>query len=120
MAVYAGLADCTDPVVTVEESDLEDADRYIRTLLRRIGVDPDAATPGADGLDLLRRLAVAHATMIAALRGAADGETVLWRKHESYRTQAAGLEKAVNAETLGLSAPGGGASGWGNVAVGRG
>jgi len=120
MATYAGPADCTDPVVTIEESDLEDADKYIRTLLRRIGIDPDIALPDADGLDLLRRLAVAHAQMIAALRGAADGETVLWRKHDSYRAQAAGLEKSVNAETLGLAATGSGASGYGSVAIGRG
>lgn len=120
MSRFAGLADCTDPVVQVEASDLEQADVDVRTVLRNKSLDPEAVTD-ADGLALLRELAVAYATHQAAARAAADGgDTVLWRKADHYRRRAQDLSQRVNAETLGLAAAGSGAAGFGAIPLGRG
>jgi hypothetical protein len=121
MGLYAGLTDCTDPVVTVEETDLEAADRLVTTLLRNRSVDPaDVTDP--DGLALLRDLAVAYATTDAARRGAhdADAGSVMWAKHKSYRDRARDLAQMVNRESLGLAATGSGAAGYAAIPMGRG
>lgn len=120
MAVYADLADCTDPVVIVEESDLESADRLVITLLRNRSVDPDDVTD-ADGLALLKDLAVAYATTDAARRGAHDAEqgSVMWAKHKSYRDRARDLSQMINRESLGIAATGSGASGYAAIPIGR-
>lgn len=120
MAVYAAVSDCTDPVVTVEESDLEAADRLIGALLRNKGIDP-AEVVDPDGLALLTDLAVSYATADAAMRGAADsGETVMWSKHRSYTQRAQGLAMRVDRESLGLAAAGSGGAGYASIPVGRG
>lgn len=120
MGLYAGLADCTDPVVEVAESDLEAADRTLRALLRNKGIDPDAVTD-TDGLALLKDLAVLEATATAARRGAADGgDTALWAKVKSYTAEAMRLAQRVDRESLGLATVGSGASGYGSIPVGRG
>lgn len=120
MAVYAAVSDCTDPVVVVEETDLESADRLIGALLRNKGIDPaDVIDP--DGLALLRDLAVSYATADAAMRGAADGgESVMWTKHRSYTQRAQGLAMRIDRESLGLSETGSGGAGYASIPVGRG
>jgi hypothetical protein len=118
MATYADLWDCTDPVVTVEETDLEGADLLVRTLLRNKGIDPEEVT-GDDGLALLRRLAVAEATRTAAMRGAADGETVLWRKADELRKEVQHRSLTIDRESLGLETVGSGNAGYGSIPVGR-
>jgi limonene-1,2-epoxide hydrolase len=118
MATYAELADCSDPVVVVEEGDLEAADRMIAAVLRNKGIDP-VGVVDVDGLALLKDLAVSEAIRLAATRGAADGETVLWRKVDEYRRRAQELAMRVDRESLGLAASGSGSAGYASIPVGR-
>lgn len=120
MALYAGLADCTDPVAVVEDLDLEAADRTVLALLRNKGIDPRLVTD-ADGLALLRDLAVADATAGAARRLAVEGaaESVMWSKHKFWTAHAIALGQRVNRESLGLAVAGSGASGYGSIPLGR-
>jgi len=120
MARFADSADCVDPLVFVEEAQLEAADRTILALLRNKGVDPDEVT-GDEGLGLLRDLAVAFASADAAAKSAHDGgESVLWAKQRWYTETATRLAQRVARESLGLAAAGSGASGFGSIGVGRG
>lgn len=119
MSIYAQRTDCNDPVVRVEATDLDAADRMIRALLRNKGIPPDDVTD-AEGLALLRDLAVAEASRIAAARGAADGETVLWKKSEEFRKRAQELAMRVDRESLGVAVVGSGSAGYGSIPVGRG
>ena len=120
MALYAQLTDCTEPVVVVEESDLEAADRLIGALLRNKGIDPAQVTDLA-GLALLRDLAVSYATADAAMRGAADGgDSVMWAKHKAYTQRAQALAMRVDRESLGLAAAGSGSAGYASIPLGRG
>ena len=121
MGVYAGLTDCTDPVAVVEEQDLEAADRTVLALLRNKGIDPTRVTD-AEGLELLRDLAVADATAGAARRLAVEGagDSVMWSKHKFWTAHAIALGARINRESLGLAAAGSGASGYGSIPLGRG
>ena len=124
MALYAQLTDCTEPVVVVEESDLEAADRLIGALLRNKGIDPAQVTDLA-GLALLRDLAVSYATADAAMRGAHDAEyaesnSVMWAKHKNYLLRAERLETRVDRESLGLAPAGSGSAGYASIPLGRG
>jgi hypothetical protein len=121
MGIYAGLADCTDPVAVVEESDLDAADRTVLALLRNKGIDPTQIV-GAEGLALLRDFAVADATASAARRLAVEGagDSVMWSKHKGYTQHALSLGQRINRESLGLALTGSGASGYGSIPLGRG
>lgn len=119
MARYCSLADCTDPVVRVDESDLDAADRRVLALLRgSLGVEPDDVT-SQDGLDLLRDLASAEATAAAARRQAVEGDSGMWRKWEAYRSEAREAASRINRESLGIEAAGSGASGYTAIPLGR-
>lgn len=117
--MYAGLADCIDPVVEVVESDLESADRIIAALLRNKGIDPAMVT-GAEGLALLRDLAVMEATATAARRAAADGgDTVMWAKVRAYTAEAVRLSQRIGSESLGLVATGTAAAAFASIPLER-
>lgn len=121
MARFSSLADCTDPVVRPDESDLEAADRHLITLCRNRGVDLATAAPDADGLELLRMTAVAYALSLAAQRSAADSaDGVMWKKYDTYRTQARDLGLTVNRESLGVTVAGSGSAGFASIPTGRG
>ncbi len=122
MATYAGLGECTDPVVTVEESDLDAADVTVRRVLTNKGIDPADAGISADGLALLRALAIAEATAAAARRGAADGgqDSAMWAKQRAYLAEAMRLTQSIDRESLGLAVVGSGAAGFGSIPLGRG
>jgi hypothetical protein len=121
MATYAGLADCTDPVVTVEESDLEAADRMVAALLRNKGIPPASVTD-ADGLGLLRDFAVAEATANAARRQAVEGDpnSGMWAKYAAYTKHAVAVGQRIDRESLGLAAAGSGSAGYAAISLGRG
>lgn len=119
MARWASIGDCYDPVVVVEEADLEAADRLVDAILSQQGIDPAEVTPPA-GLALLRDLGAALATARAAMRGAVEVESPLWRKQQGWKEMADALAKRVDRESLGLAAPGSGLSGYGSIPVGRG
>lgn len=119
MSTYAQRTDCNDRLVPVEAADLDAADRMIRALLRNKGIDPAEVTD-TDGLALLRDLAVAEATRVAAARNAADGDTVLWKKADEARKRAQELAMRVDRESLGVAAVGSGSAGYGSIPVGRG
>ena len=122
MATWADLADCTDPVVVVEEAQLEQADIAIGAMLRRLGIGADAETDmSADGLALLRRLAVQIGTAEAATASMQSGgqDDVMRAKADSYRRMAQETARLVDRESLGLAAAGSGAAGWGSITVGR-
>jgi hypothetical protein len=120
MAIYADLLDCTDPVVPVEESDLDAADRTVLTLLRNKGVDPTLVTD-AGGLALLRDFAVAEASAYAARRTAVEGvsDSAMWAKHAAYTKHAMQLAQTINRESLGVAEVGSGAAGYGSIPVWR-
>ena len=121
MAIYAELTDCTDPVVTVEETDLDAADRTVLALLRNKGIDPTLVVD-ADGLALLCDLAVAEATANAARRQAVEGtsDSAMWAKHAAYTKQSMVLSQRIDRESLGLAAVVSGSAGYGSIPVGRG
>ncbi|WP_295440958.1 hypothetical protein [uncultured Thiodictyon sp.] len=119
VAIYAALADCTDPVVTVETSDLLAADRVVIAVLRNKGIDPATVT-GAAGLALLKDLAVAEATAGAARRSAVDKDSGQWAKMDAYQKQAIALSTRIDRESLGLAVTGSGAAGYGSIPLGRG
>ena len=120
MARYAELFDCTDPVVTVEEADLERADGLVARLCTAKGIDPLDTGISAAGLVLLRDLAVAEAIAAAARRGAVEGDSPLWAKHKAWQAEAIRLGQQVDRETLGLAAAGSGSAGYGSITLGRG
>lgn len=119
---YADLADCTDGVVTVEQDHLDRAARRVAALLRTRGISAsDEAEIGAEGADLLRSLAVAWATEIAAVRGLASGapDDVLKAKAVAYAAEGKDLAALVDRESLGVAEPGSGAGGYFSIPVGR-
>jgi len=103
----------------VEESDLDQADRRVGMLLKNKSIDPDEITDfGA--LDLLRDLAVALATGLAATRGADSADSGMYEKAKAYESQAKTLAAGIDRESLGLAEPGSGSAGYGSISVGRG
>ena len=101
MARYAQLSDCTDPVVVVDEGDLDRADQYVEAALRSRGVDPDAVVvPNV----LLRNVAVYRALQTAAVRGSTGGDSPLAQKAKDYRQLLADTEKQINRASLQLDA----------------
>lgn len=121
MAIYVGLTDCTDPVVSVEETDLEAADRTVLALLRNKGIDPSLLVD-TDGLALIRDFAAAEATANAARRQAVEGagDSVMWAKHAAYTKWAVALGQRIDRESLGLAAVGAGSAGYASIPVRRG
>jgi len=99
---YATLGDCSDPVVRVAQEHLDQADTYVDSLLAGRSIDLDAATPTDTGWRLLRDLAVAYASYVAAVDGAAQDGSVLWKKADVYKTRFLNLAHLVSWESLGI------------------
>lgn len=118
MAIYANLSDCTDPIVTVDEADLESADRAVEAILRGKGIDP-AAVVEAGALAMLADLAATLAMARAANRRAVESDSPLWPKADSYRRAANEIAARLDRESLGLAAAGSGSAGYGPIPVGR-
>ena len=118
MAVYAGLGDCTDPVVAVAESDLESADRRVLAMLAAKGIDASLVVSAA-GLALLRDYAVQVATALAAQRGAVEPDSPLWKKRDAARDAAKEWAALIDRESLGLAAAGTGTAGYASIPLGR-
>jgi len=118
MPIYAQPEDATDPLVIVEDGDLEKADQVVDTLLLQQGVQPaEVALPHP----LLTSLAVYYATYLAAVRGQATEDGVMDRKVTHYRTLYNDTAKTVSRASLGLEAEGGSAGGGiGSVLLERG
>jgi len=113
MAIYAQLSDCTDPVVTVTEADLENADVAVAHGLRAKGLDPEVVTlPQA----ILTQAAVYWATALAATKGNVDADGVLPRKATDYNRLYKDTMAGVTREGLGLAAS---SFGYGNAPLDR-
>ncbi len=114
MATYADIADCTDPVVTVEEADLVNADTAVDSALVARGIDPDDVTLPQP---LLTQLAAYYAQSLAAAKAQADEGGPLPRKAEYYRQLYKDTLPGLTRAALGLAVPG---VGYGTVTIGRG
>ncbi len=114
MATYAQLADCTDPVVAVEEADLVNADTWVEAQLTARGIDPaDVSLPQP----LLTQLAAYYALALGATKGQADEGGPLKDKANHYRQLYRDALNGLTRAALGLATPG---VGYGSVSVGRG
>lgn len=102
MPNFATLGDCTDPVVRVAQEHLDQADTYVDSLLAGRSIDVETTVPSETGLRLLRDLAVAYASYVAAVDGAAQEGSVLWKKADIYKTRFLNLAHSVSRESLGI------------------
>lgn len=119
MAKYLDLlmnaAQLADPSVTVTETHLEAADRFVDLVLRERGIDPDAVTlPNAT----LAEISSNWAKRVACVEGAIGENSPLIDKGKQLETTARTLVKMLSRQALGIAEPTG--SAFGQVALGRG
>lgn len=115
---YAQLTDCTDPVIVVTQTHLDDADVYVDGELWGRGINPTAITlPN----DRLKTLAVNWAKRLAAIEGAIGGDnSPLIDRAKEYQKTAEILAKQLTHESLGVAVVVSGSGGCGTVVIGRG
>lgn len=118
MPVYAQLSDANDPLVVVEDGDLDKADQVVDTLLLQHGIQPsEVVLPHP----LLTSLAVYYATYLAAVRGQATEDGVMDRKVSHYRSLYTDTAKTLSRASLGLDTEGASSGGGiGSVMLERG
>lgn len=115
MAKYAGLDDCADGLVAVDEKHLLSADTWVDSDLLARGIKPaDVPLPN----DLLTELAKTYALSFAANDGSVDADSALAGKAAFYKRLADGLVARISRDALGLAQPVG--ASFGTVSVGRG
>jgi len=118
MARYAQINDDNDPVITVTEQDLEQADAWLDSQLKARGIDPALVDPNQTGQPvhpLLNKLALHYALVLAATRSQGDEGGVLPEKIRHYRELVQMDLKTLSREALGLSSN----VGFGVVTLGR-
>jgi hypothetical protein len=114
-SIYAQIADCVDPSVTVTQANVEEADVYVDGELWAHGINPaDVMLPNAR----LKTLAVTWAIRLAAIQGAIGENSPLIDKAKEYQKTADLLAKQITRESLGLSVAT--SSGYGSITLGRG